>query len=466
MPTDEPRLRVHVDVTSTLRSGWRAGIQRAVCQLLAHLPDADPRLEVVPMAWCQELGGFRRLTADEHADLLASTTPTATPGVGPVVLPAVPPASAPTGVADRLRARARGAGVRVLERAGVAGALRTVRDRARWRRDAERFAPLLLGELPPGSVLLELDAVWNVTQVDRPWLYERLRERGVGVAAMVYDVLPLERPEWFVPPLVAVFRRAVLAQAAGADLLLTNSEATARSLVVRVAAEGGLEAPPVAVVPLGGDAVGAGAPGPGSGRDELPTELAGGRFVLVVGTVEPRKNQAVILDAFEALVDSHPDLHLVLVGRQGWDVGDVVQRLADHDLSGSRLHWVRDADDHQLAVLYRHAKVVAVPSHAEGFGLPVVEALRHGCPVVCSTAGALREVGGEAADYVGRDDVEGWVEALGRHLDDPEHHAWALRRAAAYQVPTWAGSAAAVARVLLERFGRGAGAPGIGGRAA
>ena len=130
----------------------------------------------------------------------------------------------------------------------------------------------------------------------------------------------------------------------------------------------------VEVVALGADLVGARA----AGAQELPDGLADARYVLVVGTVEPRKNHAVLLDAFEQLARTDPDLHLVVVGRAGWNNDEVVARLRQHPLRGHRLHWFEGAGDELLGELYRAATVVAVPSITEGFGLPVIEALAVG----------------------------------------------------------------------------------------
>jgi glycosyltransferase involved in cell wall biosynthesis len=285
--------------------------------------------------------------------------------------------------------------------------------------------------------------------VDREELYSQLRRRGVHVAALVYDLLPVEHPEWFEQSLVEVFDRALTAQARHAELVLAISAASAGSFE-RFARERGIDPGSPTVVGLGADALDAHAAG--SPSTPLPAGVPARRYVLVVGTVEPRKNHRVLLDAFEELWSRGEDLHLVVVGRPGWENDAVVRRLEEHPRAGDTLHWFRAAGDDLLWSLYEHALVVAVPSATEGFGLPVVEAFGHGVPVVASDRGALPEVGGELAEYVDPDDVSGWAAALARHLGEPAHND--ARRVAleGYEPPTWGRSAAAVAGHLVERF--------------
>ena len=440
-------LLVHVDVSDTLGSPWRAGIQRVVVQLVEHLRSADDRLRLVPMVWSEPLQGHRHLSPAELDDLL---------GHGDRPAPAPPVERSDAVVLVR---RVAGAVVRAVRHA-IGATLRAfglrepLRRAVRWvslRTVYRDHVELAVGELAEGSVLFDLDTVWNQTTVDRDELYRGLRARGVHVVTLVYDLLPVEHPEWFERSLVEVFDRALRAQAAHAELVLAISQASARSFVTF--AEGrGVDVSTPTVVGLGADALGdPQGTGPVAG---LPEGVPSQRYVLVVGTVEPRKNHGVLLDAFDELWARGSDLHLVVVGRPGWRNEAVVQRLEGHPEVGRRLHWFQRADDAELWRLYRDALVVAVPSATEGFGLPVVEAFGHGVPVVASDRGALPEVGGDLADYVAPGDVSGWAAALSRHLEDPERHAARRAALADYEPPTWDRCAASVAGLIVERFSR------------
>jgi len=113
---------------------------------------------------------------------------------------------------------------------------------------------------------------------------------------------------------------------------------------------------------------------------------ADGDYVLAVGTLEPRKNLPRLIEAARGL-----DAELRIVGARGW--GDV-------DVDESRVHWLGEVPDEELAILYRGARCVAYPSLYEGFGYPVAEAMACGTPVVTSTGGATEEIAGGAAVLV------------------------------------------------------------------
>ena len=422
-------LVVYVDVGETLKAHYRAGIQRVVCALVAAMPDADDRVEVVPIRHEPRHGRFRRITAAEYDSLLRA-------GLAPD-RPDDSPATATAKHALRSG----------LGRLGVLSAVRTGREKVFGRRRRALEDSLLLDHLAPGAVLFEVDAVWNDLDVDRADMLERLRADGVHVATFVHDLLPIESPDWFAPRLLGIFVPAVAAQLECSELLVCASEATRRSIAAVCAARG-IDEPPVAVVPLGAED-----PGDGQRQAALPSGLEGARYLLVVGTLETRKNHALALDVFDRLSAGHDDLHLVLAGRFGWGVDEVLGRIEGHPLRGTRLHWLDDVHDDELDALYRHAFLVLVPSRSEGFGLPVVEALVRGVPVLASSGGALPEAGGAAADYADAAAVDEWVAAVDRQLTDPEARDEAMARVRAFAVRPWPESAAGVAAALVAAFG-------------
>ncbi|MGH2809548.1 MAG: glycosyltransferase family 4 protein, partial [Actinomycetota bacterium] len=136
-----------------------------------------------------------------------------------------------------------------------------------------------------------------------------------------------------------------------------------------------------------------------------------GPYILTVGTLEPRKNQAMLIRAFAAARDKLPDFKLVVAGAAGWGSTDVLEaieseRVADRVVVTGRL------EDAELAALYGSAELFAFPSLYEGFGLPLAEALAFGLPCVASDDPALREVAGAAAIFVSPADPQAWSQAL------------------------------------------------------
>ena len=137
-------------------------------------------------------------------------------------------------------------------------------------------------------------------------------------------------------------------------------------------------------------------------------------FILTVGTVEPRKNYATVLKAFNRILQHRHDPRLVIVGSPGWlseHIAYIIQRRRS-------ILWLDSADNGTLRVLYKNAAVFLFPSLYEGFGLPVLEAMACGTPVVSSDAGSLPEVAGDAALYVSPEDSEGISHAVLRFMDD------------------------------------------------
>ena len=142
------------------------------------------------------------------------------------------------------------------------------------------------------------------------------------------------------------------------------------------------------------------------------------RFVLCVGTIEPRKNLPIL---FETLASQRArgaeTWPLVIVGKPGWLYEPIFRRVAELGLHDA-VHFTGFVSDDDLPAIYTAATLVALPSHYEGFGLPVLEAMACGTPVLCSNTSSLPEVAGEAALLVPPDDVQGWIAAIARVWDD------------------------------------------------
>jgi glycosyltransferase involved in cell wall biosynthesis len=140
-------------------------------------------------------------------------------------------------------------------------------------------------------------------------------------------------------------------------------------------------------------------------------------YVLFVGTLEPRKNVPLLLEAF-ARIRGHLDVQLILAGSRGWLDESIFQTHARLGLKGAA-HFVGSLSEPELATLYSHAGAFAFPSLYEGFGLVLLEAMACGAPVVSSNAGPLPEVVGDAGLLLPPEDPSQWAETLARVLSDP-----------------------------------------------
>lgn len=226
------------------------------------------------------------------------------------------------------------------------------------------------------------------------------RLAGTRVCYVVYDIIPLQMPAVTVPGMTEAFATWMQGLRREADRLVCISHAVAdevRLWLCAHTAEGAL--PEISAFHLGTDLpVPADAPCPPEARPVLQ-RLSERPTLLMVGTVEPRKGHAQALSAMERLWERGVDVALVVVGKPGWMVDALCDRLRQHAEQGRRLHWLEQADDATLAQLYRHCSGLLAASEAEGFGLPLVEAAQHGLPIVARGLPVFKEVAGEHAFY-------------------------------------------------------------------
>ncbi len=142
-------------------------------------------------------------------------------------------------------------------------------------------------------------------------------------------------------------------------------------------------------------------------------------YVLYVGTLQPRKNLTGLLDAFASLLAQGRDLHLAIVGKKGWLYEPLFARVRALGLE-QRVHFTGYVPPADLPALLSGARLFVLPSLYEGFGLPILEAMACGTPVVCSAVASLPEVAGDAAILVDPHDTAQLAQALARVLDDPD----------------------------------------------
>jgi glycosyltransferase involved in cell wall biosynthesis len=256
------------------------------------------------------------------------------------------------------------------------------------------LARLLARHLPPGVTAFNLGHA-NLSDA----VMAALGAAGARRVAMIHDTIPLDRPDLVRAESVPA-HAARLRAAAAADLILANSADTAARIGHWLAALG-LAAPPVRVVPLGLTPLPEGPAVPGPPR------------FLILGTVEPRKGHDFLLDLWAGLPPPVPELHVV--GRFGWAAPALAERLRR---AGPAVRWHERLDDGGLAGLLRGARGLLMPSLAEGYGLPLAEALAAGVPAIVADLPALRETGGAVPLYLPPRDAPAWAAAIGALLDE------------------------------------------------
>jgi len=191
-----------------------------------------------------------------------------------------------------------------------------------------------------------------------------------------------------------------------AEALIFDSEATRLDAERLIPSAGNLRS----VVPLGVDLQGFDIR-PQETKEVLDKFSIQRPFVLFVGTLEPRKNVARLIQAFERIANEHPDLLLVLAGKPGWDFDDIfaAKQASNHGDRIRQLGFVRESEKRALLAA---CEALIYPSLYEGFGLPVLEAMAAGAPVITSNVSSLPEVAGDAAMLVNPLSVEDIADAL------------------------------------------------------
>ena len=240
---------------------------------------------------------------------------------------------------------------------------------------------------------------------------------GCPSVITVHDLAIYRNPKWFPGRQPLSTRLVVPRSVLRADVVISVSESTARDIVEIFGIDRGrIQVVPHVVSPrfrpMGGEE-----------RAEARTRLGlPERFILFVGTIEPRKNLETLVDAW-AMMRDRPDL--VVVGSWGWSyetIRDKMGRL------GPRLYHMESVDPDDLPVIYNLARALAHPAWYEGFGLPPLEAMACGTPCVVSDRSSLPEVVGDAALIVPADQPDAWRKALEKVMGDTELAADLRRR--------------------------------------
>ncbi|MET0240244.1 MAG: glycosyltransferase [Sphingobium sp.] len=252
----------------------------------------------------------------------------------------------------------------------------------------------------PGDIFIGLDLHLVVVPQQAAVLQE-WRQRGVKVRFVVYDLLPVMLPEFFLPEArksyhnwfktVVQFDGLICISRSVADecynFLGYVGPKRERSLAIDWFHLGGNTEESIKSLGLPHDS------------NTILQKLRGARSFLMVGTIEPRKGHQHILAAFETLWNHGDVVNLVLVGKLGWMMDDFAATLLNHPEFNTRLFWLESVTDEYLEMVYSACHCLIAASEGEGFGLPLVEAAHNGMPVLARDIPVFREVGGAAAAY-------------------------------------------------------------------
>ncbi len=407
LPRQDQRPRLFVDITELHATDSKSGIQRVVRSVIQHLlteTDSAYQVELVyaakPVGYKTAAAFTQRMFGEGHRPILTNGERGAGSGVGSVTL-----------LADEAI-------------------------------DQDTYI-----HPQQGDIFLGLDLHFNIDQ-DHEHFFAKARQAGAQVYFVVYDLLPLLLKDTFTPELVEKYGNwlRVVSQQHGAVCI---SQAVAAELKTWVAHNQPTAAQSLKIdwFHLGAD-IESSIPSKGMPDDgpQLLQQLASAPSFLMVGTLEPRKRHGQVLDAFEQFWAQNIPANLVIVGKPGWLTEALTTRLSTHPQLGHQLFWMQSASDEYLEKIYAAARCLIAASEAEGFGLPLIEAARHGLPIIARDIPVFREVAQDHAMYFAGDDgaalataIQSWL-ALAKQQKTPD--------SSQIQRQTWAQSA----QQLLSRM--------------
>ena len=237
------------------------------------------------------------------------------------------------------------------------------------------------------------------TNLDEDWLVALKRDASARIVTMIHDMIPLDTPQFQTAASVQRFERRIRSAGAASDVIIANSAATAE----RVKAWFKVWNHGTRVEPIW---LGVPAARPASARQ-------GDSYFLMLGTIEPRKNHRVVLDAWHAMAPTErPILHIV--GARGWENADVFETLDTSPLMGTSIFEHGPLPDDRTAALLAGSSGLLFPSLAEGFGLPVLEALQVGVPVLANRLPVIEELAGNSVLYIDSHDANTWATIITR----------------------------------------------------
>lgn len=265
--------------------------------------------------------------------------------------------------------------------------------------------------------------------IERARYMHAMKRRGIRTVAMVHDLIPLTHAEYCRPAVDATHRQRMHSALRHAHGIIANSKYTLDTLDDE-AHTAGLCVPSAVVAHLA----------PGLELRARVKRLIDVPYFVMLGTIEPRKNHWLMLQVWRRLVEQLGDAapKLVIIGRRGWECENAVDMLERSAPLKQAVIEEADCNDERLQAWLQHAQALLFPSFVEGYGMPLVEALTLGVPVLASDLDVFHEIAGDIPEYLDPLDGPCWLQSI-RAYSDPSNTARnaQIARIKDFQAPTW-----------------------------
>ena len=263
------------------------------------------------------------------------------------------------------------------------------------------------------KIFFDLDSVWNTEQT-RTNLYPKLKEHSFKIFNFIYDLTPVLLPNMAKSDTKNNFPSFLKAVYDFSDFIFFDSLSAKKDLLKYLKHKlNSTKQISTKVLHLGSDF--------SHKKTTLNTntlDILNKKYILFVGTLEPRKKHKLVLDSFEKLHEKHKNLHLVFIGKVGWKSEKLLSYITSHTLYSKNLHHLKDIEDSLLEQFYKNAFIVTYLSEYEGYGLPVAESLRHSNITITSNNSSLKEVGNDFADYITQNNKTQLFNLLSLYLEN------------------------------------------------
>jgi len=275
--------------------------------------------------------------------------------------------------------------------------------------------PINIEEIKPTTttIFFDIDSAWNAPY-KREILYPIIKKNGFFIFNFIHDLIPILLPEYVQKVTIKNYKPFIETTYKYSDVVLFNSTSSKNDFIDYKAVLKIDRDISTKVIGLGSDFLSSNT----IVNDTKTKAILEKKYILFVGTLEPRKNHKEVLDAFDLLSEKYPDLNLVFIGIKGWKIDSFIDRIQSHPLKDERLFWLNNIDDDTLYHFYQNAFLVTYLSKYEGFGLPIVESLQHGNITITSKNSSMPEVGLDYADYVEDNNLNQLVETISKYTSD------------------------------------------------